>query len=159
FEQRIDQRLAINADIGVVGLGKDAANQRVTVRMGAGGAQCQQHIARLDTAAVEYAVFFHNADAETGQIVILAVVHAGHFRGFAADQRTAGQLAALADTLNHAGGGIDIKFAGGVVVEEKQRLGATDDQVVDTHRHQVDADSVVVVVVHGQAQLGANAIR
>jgi hypothetical protein len=40
------------------------------------------------------------------------------------------------------GGGVDVEAAGGEVVEEEQRLGALADEVVDAHRHEVDAEAV-----------------
>lgn len=62
--------------------------------------------------------FFDYADAETRHIVIFAVIHARHFRRLAADQRAAGLQAAFGNTVDHAGGGIDIQFTRGIVIEE-----------------------------------------
>lgn len=101
---------------------------------------------------------FDHADAETGYVVIFAVVHARHFSGFAAHQRTAGLFAAFGDAGDHAGRGVHIQLAGGVVVEEEQRLGALNHQIVDAHRHQIDADGVVAFQIHRQTQLGAHAV-
>jgi len=56
------------------------------------------------------------------------------------------------------GRGFDVELAGGVVVQEEQRLGAAHYQVVDAHGDQVDADAVVFVQVQGQAQFGAHAV-
>ena len=44
----------------------------------------------------------------------------------------------MPSTIAVAGG--DIELAGGEVVEEEQRLGALDDDVVDAHGDEVDAD-------------------
>ncbi|MDH6639266.1 UNVERIFIED_ORG: hypothetical protein M2438_004441 [Methylobacterium sp. SuP10 SLI 274] len=49
-------------------------------------------------------------------------------------------------------------FSGGVIVEEEQRLGALDDDVVDAHRHEVDADRVVASGLDGDLHLGADAV-
>jgi len=111
-----------------------------------------------DLGAVDDLALLHHADAEAGQVVVLAFVHAGHLGGLAADQRAAGQFAAGADAGDHGGGHVDVELAGGVVVEEEQRLGAAHHQVVDAHRHQVLADAVVLVEVQRQAQLGADAV-
>ena len=54
--------------------------------------------------------------------------------------------------------GVDVEMAGGVVVEEEQRLGALDDDVVDAHRHQVDADRVVDAGLDRHLELGADAV-
>ena len=70
-------------------------------------------------------------------------------------------LAGVADikAIAHiTGGGFYIKRAGGVVIQEKQRFGTADDEIVDAHRHQIDTDGVVPVQAHGQGELGTNAI-
>ena len=51
-----------------------------------------------------------------------------------------------------------VELAGGEIVEEEQRLGALDDEVVDAHRDQVDADAVMLAGVDGQLELGADAV-
>mgnify|MGYP003693844685 CR=1 FL=1 len=55
-------------------------------------------------------------------------------------------------------GDVDAQLAGGVVVEEEQRLGARHRDVVGAHGHQVDADLVVPAGVDGEPQLGADAV-
>ena len=51
-----------------------------------------------------------------------------------------------------------VQLAGGVVVQEHQRLGALGQQVVDAHGHQIDADGVVMAALDGDLQLGADAV-
>ncbi len=53
---------------------------------------------------------------------------------------------------------IGIELAGGEIVEEEQRLGALHDEIVDAHRHEVDADAVMDAGVDGDLELGADAI-
>ena len=57
-----------------------------------------------------------------------------------------------------AASGLDLEPAGGVVVEEEQRLGALHDDVVDAHRHQVDADRVGDARLDRDLELGADAV-
>ncbi len=45
-----------------------------------------------------------------------------------------------------------------VVVEKEQRLGTLDQDVVDAHRDQVDADRVVLVHRECELELGADAV-
>ena len=52
----------------------------------------------------------------------------------------------------------DLQAAGGVVVEEEDRLGALHDHVVRAHGDEVDADRVVAAGLDGQPQLGADAV-
>ena len=87
------------------------------------------------------------------------MIHARHFRRFAAHQRAAGLQAAFGDAVNHACRGIHIQLAGRVVIEEEQRLSALYHQIVDAHRHQIDANRVVTFQIHRQTQLGADAVR
>ncbi|MNI24289.1 hypothetical protein D3C73_779030 [compost metagenome] len=126
--------------------------------MRAGRRQGEQGIAGSNLGTVDDFGFFHDADAETGQVVVFTFVHARHFSGFAANQRAARQFAASADAGHNLGSGVDVQFAGCIVVEEEQRLGAAHHQVVDAHGNQVDADAVVLVQVQCQAQLGADAV-
>ena len=76
----------------------------------------------------------------------------------AADERAAG----LAAAFGHAGH--DVLHHGGHeppdtdVVEEEQRVGALHGDVVDAHRHEVDADGVEAAGRLGHLQLGAHAV-
>ena len=56
-------------------------------------------------------------------------------------------------------GDVHAQLAGGVVVEEEQRLGALDHDVVGAHGDEVDADRVVAAGVDREPQLGADAVR
>ena len=158
--QQVGQRLAVELDVLDVGAGHfdDLADQRVAVGVRAGRWQGQQGVAGGNLGAVDDLGFFYNADAETGQVVVFAFVHAWHFSGFAAYQGATRQLATRANPGHNLCGGLDVELAGGVVVQEEQRLGAAHHQVVDAHGDQVDADAVVLVQVQCQAQLGAHAV-
>ena len=51
--------------------------------------------------------------------------------------------AALGDAGDDRSRDAGVELAGREIVEEEQRLGALDDEVVDAHRDEVDADAVV----------------
>ena len=127
--------------------------------MQAGGGQGDENVARLHVFAVEYLFAVDHADAETGQVVLVFRVEAGHFGGFAAHQRAAGLHAALADALDDVGDALGHVLAAGDVVEEQQRLCPAADHVVDAHGHAVDAHGVVFVHQKGDLQLRAHAVR
>ncbi len=55
-------------------------------------------------------------------------------------------------------GDSDVELLADVVVEEEQRLGTLDQDVVDAHRDQIDADRVVPAEREGELELGAHAI-
>ncbi len=137
---------------------EDFADQGKAVGVWTARCKAEQGIARRYRAAVNDVGFFHHADAEAGQVVVAVAIHAGHFSGFATDERAAGQFAALADAFDHAGGSIDIELPGGVVIEEKQRFATAHHQVIDAHCHQVDADSIVLAQLHRQLELGADPV-
>ena len=111
-----------------------------------------------DVGPWQQVVALGGADGEAGQIVVAVGIHAGHFRRLAADQRAAGAPAALGDAGDDAPPGVDVELAAGVVVEEEQRLGALDHDVVDAHRHQVDADRVGNAGLDRDLELGADAV-
>ena len=98
------------------------------------------------------------ADREAGEVVVAALVEARHLGRLAADQRRAGHAAAFRDAFDDEAGGLHVERAGGEIVEEQQRLGALHDEVVDAHRHQVDADRGVLSALDGDLQLGADAV-
>jgi hypothetical protein len=103
-------------------------------------------------------VAFHGADAESGEIVVALRIHARHFGGLAADQGAACLPAAVRDRGDDALGDSALELAGREIIEEEQRLGALDDEVVDAHRDQIDTDAVMAVEVDRELQLGADAI-
>jgi len=153
------QRLAVEGGGQVGCLALEAlAQQRKAIRVHATGGQAQHHVAAGHGLPSEDARFFHRPDAKTGQIVLARRVHARHFGGLAADQGAARQFAAARDAAHHRRRGIDIQLAAGKVVEEKQRLGALHQHVVDAHGHQVDAHRVVQLPLEGQLELGAHAV-
>ena len=58
-------------------------------------------------------------------------------------KRTAGHLTPVRHSLHHRLGHTNVQFATCKVVQEVQSLGTMTHDVIDTHRHQVDAHSVV----------------
>ena len=56
------------------------------------------------------------------------------------------------------GGGLRIEFAAGKIIQKEQRLGALHHEVVDRHRHQVDADAAMQAGLDRDLDLGADAI-
>src|SRR5690625_759989 len=95
-------------------------------------------VARLDLAAVDDFVALDHTDAESGEIVIVTAVHAGHLGGFAAYQGAARLAAAFGYAVDDGSGGIHIEATGRVVIQKKQRFGTAHQQIVDAHGDQVD---------------------
>ena len=126
--------------------------------MHAGGGEAEDDVAFGDVAGRKQLATLGSADRKACEIVITASIHAGHFGRFAADQRTACLAATGCDTADDRCTLIGIELAGSEVVEEEQRFGALDHEVVDAHSDEVDADRVMLVGVDGDLQLGADAV-
>ena len=101
--------------------------------------------------AIDDGVFLHDAYAEPREVVIALVVHTRHLGRFATDERAAGESAAFDDASDDALGDIDLEFAGGVIVEKEQRLGALYGDVVDAHADEVDTDAIVMTGIDGES--------
>ena len=100
----------------------DVPHQRVAVGVQAAARHAPEDVAGLDPRAVDDAVALDGADDEPGDVVVAECVHAGHLRGLAADQRAAGVAARRGDAVDHLGEVLGHQLAGGVVVEEEERL-------------------------------------
>ena len=126
--------------------------------MDAGRSKADHRIAGRDIGARQQRAAFGSTDREAGEVVIAVLVEAGHFGGFAADQRAAGFPAAFRHPGNDGGRGLRIEFAAGKIVQKEQRLGALHHEVIDRHRHQIDADAAMQAGLDRNLDLGADAI-
>ena len=162
LEQDIDQPLA--AEFGVslrireLRVLHDAADERVAVRVDAARGQRDHEVAHLRLWLLLEARVLDDADAESRDIEVAGRVDVGHLGAFAADERAACDLAALRDARDHRGRVRGVELREPEIVEEEQRLGALDDEVVDVHRHTVDADRVVDLELDRELHLRADAV-
>ena len=97
-------------------------------------------------------------DREPREVVITLAVHPGHLRGLPSHQGAAGLVAARGDPGDHLPPLVWVELAGSEIIQEEQRLGALNHDVVDTHRHQIDADRVMDSGLDRNFQLCADAI-
>jgi hypothetical protein len=81
-----------------------------------------------------------HADDETRQIVFAGRVQPGHFRRFAADQRASGGMARADIPSTTCSTTFGVHAAMSQIVQEKQRLGALRQNVVDAVIDQIGAD-------------------
>ena len=126
--------------------------------MHAAGGQGDEHVPLLHGFLIQNFALVHHAYAETGQVVFVLGVEAGHLGGLTAHQRAARLHAALghaAHDLRHALGHV---LAHSHVVQKELGLCAAADDVVDAHGHAVDAHGVMLVHQKGQLELGAHAV-
>ncbi len=91
--------------------------------------------------AVDQAFALDDADARPGEVELVLAVDARQLGRLAADQRAAGLAADLGRALDELGDLLELDPVRGDVVEEKERLGAARDHVVDAVRGQVGAAS------------------
>ena len=99
-----------------------------------------------------------HADEEPGDVVRARLIHAGHLRRLAAEQRAVVRGAGIGhradDAREHRG--IDPRRR--EVVEEEERLGAHRERVVHAVMHEVRADDLVPVEKPRELQLRADAV-
>jgi hypothetical protein len=126
--------------------------------MDAGGREAEEHIAFCNIVARQDFAALHRADGKARKVIVACSVHARHFRRFTANQGSARHLAAIGNTSDHIGGRVDIQRAGCKIVEEKQRLSALNNQIVDAHGNKIDPDGAVLAGFNRDLQLGANAV-
>ena len=120
--------------------------------------EAEQHVARRDPVAGQLLPALDRADAEPCKVVIARGVHPRHLGGLAADQRATGDPAPLGDARDDAFGNLRIELPGGEVIEEEQRLGALNDQIVGAHRDEIDTDPLVPIMLDRELDLGADAV-
>src|SRR6185503_1742349 len=95
---------------------------------------------------------------EARDIEIASGVKTRHLRRLSTDQRTSRLRAPFCDALHDSSRRVFVKLAGSKIIQEKQRLGALNDNVVDAHRHQVNADGVIKAALDRDLHLCADAI-
>ena len=152
---RRERRLCIEANAGCL---DDFADQGKSVGVNARRGQTEHRVAGCDIRPRQQRAAFGGADCKAREIVIAVLVETRHLGGFTADQGAAGFPAPLGYAGNDGCGGLRIEFAAGKIVQKEQRLRALHHEVVDRHRHQIDADAAMHAGFDGDLDLGADAI-
>ena len=126
--------------------------------MQAGRRQSEQRVAGLDLLAGEKFLAVHDADNKACEVVFARRIEAGHFRGFATNERAARFAAGTAHAFDKLLDHLRLELAHREIVEEKQRLGALHEDVVDAVIDEVAADGGVHAHGHGHFEFRAHAI-
>src|SRR6202035_3299731 len=100
----------------------------------------EERVAGFDVFAAENIFAFDDADDESGEIVFADRIEAGHFRGFAADEGAACFAAGAAHAVDELLDDVGFELAHGEIVEEEERFGALDENVVDAMVDEIAAD-------------------
>src|SRR5918999_547096 len=126
--------------------------------MQAAGAESDENIALSNGPGIEKLFSLHRADSKAGQIILAVREIARMFSGLTADQYAARLAATFSDAADHRLGDTDIEFAANKVIQEKQRFGRLRQNIVDAHRHKIDAHRIVNAGGEGDLELGAHAV-
>ena len=136
------------------------AHQRVAIRVQTTAAQTHQHIARLHTAhARQERLTLHRTHGKARDVVLVAHVHARHLSRLATDQRTLRLATPVRHALHDRRRHVHTQLRARKVVQEKQRLRTLHKQIIHRHRHEVNADRVVLAILQRHTQLRPHAVR
>ena len=124
-------------------LGEDSAGKGVAVGVEAARRQPQQQVAGANRRSIDDVGTGHDADDETGQVVVVAGIEVGKLGGFAPDEGHPSRRTGVGDAGHDLGRNVRVELADRQVVKEEERIGAVHGDVVDAVVHQVDADRAV----------------
>ena len=154
------------SDFGDVGIRLQLSNfkdkfagERIAVGVQAGRREREQSVSGLDALAGQKIFALDGANDKAREIVFAGRIEAGHLRGFAADEGAAGFAAGEAHAFDELLDNLRIELAHREVVEEKERLRALDENVIDAVIHEVAADGGMNSHGHGDFEFCAYAVR
>ena len=136
----------------------DLADQREAVGVHPRRGQSDHRVAHGNISARQQRAALGRSDRKAREVVIAVLVESRHLGGFAADQGATGFPAPLGDAGHNRRSRFRIELAAGKIVEEEQRFRALHHEVVDRHRHQVDADAAMQAGLDRDLDLGADAV-
>ena len=90
-------------------------------------------ITGLYFAAINNVGFFYYANAKAGNIIVVTMIHTRHFGSFTTHQSATRLHTTFSNTGNHCRRSINVKFACSIVIQEKQRFGSLNYQIVYAH--------------------------
>ena len=146
-------------DLEAQALEHDLPGEAEPVRVEAVREEPDHRVAGTDAAPVDEAPTLHHPQGEPRQVVLAGRVEVGQLRDLPADEGAPRLAAAGGDAADHGLDGARHHPVDPDVVEEDEGLGAVDEEVVDAHRDQVDADGVVAPGQEGNPELRADAVR
>ena len=160
-EKLLTQRVPELLDVPVqrpAGRRNDPADQGVAVGVQARGREREDDIAGLDALRAENTGVFDNPRRGARHVVFVGVQQPRVLGGLAAHESDASLLAGAGDAADDGRDPFGDDLAGGDVVSHEEGLGATDDDVIDDHADQVEADGVVPIEGLGDGDLGADPV-
>src|SRR5579875_4009176 len=95
------------------------AGEGITVGMESLRREAEEHVTRFDVSSRDHAFAFDSADDKARQVIFARFVEAGHFGGFATDERAAVVFAAAGDSRDDACANRCIELSHCEIVQEK----------------------------------------
>ena len=139
-------------------LKEELAGERVAVGVEAGGRQSDEDVAGLNVCAGDHFVAVDCANDEASEVVFAVGIEAGHLGGFTPNEGAGVGLAGFGEAGDDGLSDLGVEAARGEVVEEEERRGALDGDVVDAVVDEVGTDGVVEAEFEGDFELGADAV-
>lgn len=100
----------------------------------------------------------NSTDAGTVAIVVITAVKTRHLSSLTANEGAARLDAALRDTGNKLSSGLAVELARSKIVEEEQGFSTLNNEIIDAHSNEIDADGIVNASGLSNDKLGANTI-
>ena len=126
--------------------------------MNSGACHSDKHISRLQIFSGNQLLLINDAHGETGQIIFIFRIKAGHFRSLAANQGSPRLLTAICHTFYDSGNFLRIVLSACNVVQEKQRFPACAGNIIHTHSHTVDSHRIMLIKQKRKLQLRSHAV-
>src|SRR5262245_20092123 len=140
------------------GVEDQLARKAVTVGVQPLRRQPDHDVALRDARAVNDPVTVDHADDEPRKVIFADGVKSGHLGGLAPEQRAIVFAASGGQPVDNLGDDVGVEFPRGDVIEEEERPGALNQDVVDAVRHEVVADRVVDARGERYFQLRAHSV-
>ena len=117
-----------------------------------------QHVANENRPPRDQPLSIDGADDEAGEVVFAVVVEAGHLGGFTAEQCAPVIAACARHPSDDRLGDLRRQTSSRKVIQEKERLRALHQDVVDTMVHEIHTNGIVTPCHEGEFELRADAI-
>ena len=145
-------------EVAATDVEQHAAGERVPVGAQARRQEPDQAVTGRHRQPGHDPVALSDSDGEADDVEVAGGHGPGVLGHLPADQRAARLQTSFGDTLDELVDVIGVELADGDVVEEEQRRSSLRGDVVDDHRHQVDADCREAAGGPGDHRLGADPV-
>ena len=161
FEQLLAQGATELVDVPVerpADVRHDAAHERVAVGVQPAAGEGEHDVTGSDPVWAEHGIPLDDTGRSARDVVLVGLEQPGVLGRLAADERDPGLRAGGGDPRDDGRDPLGDDAPARDVVGHEERLRAADDDVVDDHADEVEADRVVPVEGLGDRDLGADAV-